>query len=167
MKRFIKHSLVAFCIICALLLGGCAKQNGPRQRRQKFQVVSIDKVRGSIGDGWKITLTVANNTASNMRITAASAFIKHNNKKIGRLSLNGEIVLPRRRCSQVEVPLRVTLSNPIAAISVFNKIRKGDFSDIAIDYNITIAALTAHRTFEQENVSLEALAKQFNLGLKN
>lgn len=166
MKRFIKHSLVAFCIICALLLGGCAKQNGQRQHRQKFQVVSLDNVRGSIGDGWQVTLTIANNTASNMRITNASAFVRHNGRKIGRLTLDGEITLPRRRCSQVEVPLRITLSNPMAAFSLLNKVRKGDFSNIEVDYSVTVSAFLSHRVFEQSNVSLEQLAQQFNLGLK-
>ena len=153
-------------LVATLSLGGCAKQGEPRSRRPKFQVVSIDKVTGSIGKSWTVTLTVANNTASNLRITDASAFVRHNGRKIGRLTLDGDILLPRRRCSQVEIPLRVTLSNPIAALSTFNKVRKGDFSGIAIDYSVTVAALASHRTIERENVSLEQLAKQFNLGLK-
>ena len=70
------------------------------------------------------------------------------------------------RCSQVVVPLRVTLANPIAALGVFNKVRKGDFSGVTVDYNVSVAALTSHRIFEQEGVSLEKLAQQFNFGLK-
>ena len=166
MKRFIKHTLFTLIIVAMLGLSGCVNQGQPRQRKHKFQVVSLDKVSGSIGEGWKITLTVANNTASNMRITAASAFVRHNGRKIGRMTLDGEVFLPRRRCSQVEVPLRLTLANPIGALALLNKVRKGDFTGIAIDYSITISALAAHRIFEQENVSLEQLAKQFNFGLK-
>ena len=162
-----KYSLIAIVAAVALLLGGCAKQGETaRPRRQKFQVVSIDKVNGSIREGWRLTLTVANNTASNMRITSASAFVRHKGRKIGRLALDGEVFLPRRRCSQVEIPIRVTLSNPLAAIGIFNKVRKGDFSDISVDYSVTIASLTSHRIFEQENASLEKLAQQFNFGLK-
>ena len=167
MKIFMKHTLIALIVGVALLLGGCAKQSETaKPRRQKFQVVSVDKVNGSIREGWRITLTVANNTASNMRITSASAFVRHNGRKIGRFALDGEVFLPRRRCSQVVVPLRVTHSNPIAALGVFNKVRKGDFSGISVDYSVTIASLTSHRVFEQENVPLEKLAQQFNFGLK-
>jgi hypothetical protein len=101
-----------------------------------------------------------------MRITSASAFVRHNGRKIGRLALDGEVLLPRRRCSQVEIPLRVTLANPIAAFSLLNKVRKGDFSGVTVDYSISVSALTSHRTFEQEGVSLEKLAHQFNFGLK-
>ena len=167
MKIFTKNRLITFIAVFALLLGGCAKQGETaKPRRQKFQVVSLDKVNGSINEGWRITLTVANNTASNMRITSASAFIRHNGRKIGRLALDGEVLLPRRRCSQVEVPLRVTLANPIAAFGLLNKVRKGDFSGVTVDYSISVSALTSHRTFEQEGVSLEKLAHQFNFGLK-
>jgi hypothetical protein len=162
-----KYSLIAIVAVVALLLGGCAKQGDTaKPRRQKFQVISIDKVNGSMNEGWSLSLTVANNTASNMRITSASAFVRHNGRKIGRLALDGEVFLPRRRCSQVEVPIRVTLSNPLAALGIFNKVRKGDFSGISADYSVTISALASHRIFEQENVPLEKLAHQFNFGLK-
>ncbi len=166
MKRFIKYTFLALVIVATLGLSGCAKQGQQRQRKQKFQVVSLDRVSGSISEGWNITLTVANNTASNMRITAVSAFVRHNGRKIGRVALDGEVLLPRRRCSQVNVPLRLTLSNPIGALTLLNKVRKGDFSGIAVDYSVTISALASHRIFEQENVPLEQLARQFNFGLK-
>ena len=168
MKHFIRYTVVAVLVVCTLLLGSCSKQGATqKERRQKFQVVSLDKVSGSISDGWTLTLTIANNTASNMRITSATAFVRHNGRKIGRVTLDGEVLLPRRRCSQVEVPLRITLSNPMAAFSLLNKLRKGDFSGVTIDYNVAVTALVSHRIFERENVSLEQLAKQFNLGLKN
>lgn len=166
MKRFIKYTFLTLIIVATLVLSGCSSQGAHRTRRPKFQVVSLDKVSGSIGESWRVTLTVANNTASNMRITAASAFVRHNGRKIGRLTLDGEVLLPRRRCSQIDVPLRLTLSNPIGALSVLNKLRKGDFSGITIDYNLTVSSLIAHRVFEQDNVALEQLAQQFNLGLK-
>ena len=168
MKRVLKYlAVIAVAIAVTISLGGCSKQEkGGKQRRQKFQVVSLDKVSGSLNEGWRVTLTVANNTASNLHITAASAYIRYNGKKIGRIAVDGDVTLPRRRCSQVEVPLRVTLSNPMAAFSIFNKVRRGDFSGITADYTITIGAAKLQRTFEKENVSLEQLAAQFNFGLK-
>jgi hypothetical protein len=165
MKTIFKNIIVALLIVATLELSGCSKQ-AERRQRQKFQVVSLDGVTGSISDGWRISLTVANNTASNLHITAGSAFIHQGGRKIARVVLDGEVLLPRRRCSQVVVPLRLTLSNPIAALSLLNRVRKGDFSNITVDYSISVAAFTSHRTFEQDGVSLEELAKQFNLGLK-
>lgn len=167
MKSIIKQTFFTLCIVALLGLSSCTKQGGERLRRERFQVIAINKVSGSPSDGWQITTTVANNTASNMRITAAEALIYQNGRKVAKLTLNGEVFLPRRRCSQIEIPLRLTISNPIAAFSTLNRVRKGDFSGINIDYSITLAAFTSHRVFEQKGVSLEQLAKQFNLGLKN
>ena len=167
MKRAFRDILKLLIIIFVFGLVGCSKPGANQTRhKHKFQVVSVDKVSGSIGDKWAITLTVANNTASNMRITSASAYVKHNGRKVGRLVLDGEVVLPRRRCSQVEVPLRLTVSNPIVAFSLLNKLRKGDFSGVTVEYNIALTAFASHRLCEQEGVSLEQLAQQFNLGLK-
>lgn len=164
MKRFVKHIFLA--LLVALCVTSCKEGKQHRQRKEKFQIVSLDKVSGSLSEGWRLKLTVANNTASNVRITSANAFVSHNGRKIGRVTLDGEVLLPRRRCSQVEVPLRLTLANPIAALGIFNKVRKGDFSGITVDYSATIAALASHRTIEQKGVSLEQLAQQFNFGLK-
>ena len=164
MRGVLRYLLIAIVAVVTIsLTTGCARKQTPKQ---KFQVVSVDNLSGSISEGWRITLTIANNTASNLRITNASAFVRHNGRRIGRITLNGEILIPRRRCSQVVVPLRVTLANPIAALGVFNKVRKGDFSGVTVDYNVSVAALTSHRIFEQEGVSLEKLAQQFNFGLK-
>ena len=167
MSRFVKHLFLAIALVASLFLTGCNKEGKqPRQRKEKFQVVSLDKVSGSMNEGWRLLITVANNTSLNMRITAANAFVSYNGRKIGRVALDGEVRIPRRSRSQVEVPLRLTLSNPIAALSIYNKVRKGDFSGIMVDYSISVSALASHRTIEQSGVSLEQMAQQFNLGLK-
>ena len=166
MKRVLKYTFIAILAIASLALSSCSDNSTKRHTRTKFQVAAINKVTGSISDGWRVTLTIANNTASNVRITSANAYVRQNGRKIGRLALDGEVLLPRRRCSQVEIPLRITLANPIAAIGTLNKIRKGDFEGITVDYSITLSAFASHRTLGKEGVSLDALARQFNLGLK-
>ena len=166
MRTIIKNIIIAFWVAATLCLGGCSKQKAERTPKQKFQVVSLDGVKGSISEGWQISLTVANNTASNINITTGSAFINQGGRKVARVLLDGEVLLPRRRCSQVVVPVRLTLSNPIAAFSLLNRVRKGDFSNITVDYTLSVKAFAQHRTIEGDGVSLEQLAKQFNLGLK-
>ena len=166
MKQSIRNISLGLIVVAMLLLGGCAPRNEARPRKQKFQVVSLDKVSGSIGSGWTITLTVANNTASNVRLTSGSAYIRQDGRKVARVALDGEVLLPRRRCSTVDVPLRVTIANPMLAFSLMNRVRKGDYSGVAVDYSVVVSAFTSHRIFEQTNVSLETLARQFNFGLK-
>ncbi len=162
MRRFFRHIIPAI-IVAFLVVGmtGCNKQRTPRP---KFQIISLDKVSGSLNDGWQLHLTVANNTATKVTITDADATLYYKGRKVGFLDLNGEVVLPRRQCSKVVVPLRAKFS--YAALPLLGKVRSGDLSGITVDYSFAISALTRHRIFEQQGVALDALAKQFNLGLK-
>ena len=162
MKRLIRYiSLATMLLALSIGMTSCNQHRAPRP---KFQVISLDKVSGTINDGWKLTLTIANNTATKVTITNADATIYYKGRKVGILTLNGEVVLPRRQCSKVEVPLRAKFS--YAALPLLGKVRSGDLTDITVDYSFAISAIARHRTFEQQGVSLEALAKQFNLGLK-
>ena len=162
MRRFIRY--ISLAILLLSLSVGMTSCNQQRTPRSKFQVISLDKVSGTLNDGWKLTLTVANNTATKVTITNADATIYYKGRKVGILTLNGEVILPRRQCSKVEVPLRAKFS--YAALPLLGKVRSGDLTDITVDYSFAISAISRHRTFEQQGVSLEALAKQFNLGLK-
>lgn len=166
MKSIVRDIILVLVLVATLSFGGCAKKGEPRQRREKLQVVSVEKVTGSIGKSWCITLTVANNMGVNLRIASGDAYICQDGRKVAYVALDGEVVLPRRRTATIDVPLKVTLSNPMVALALMSKVRKGDYSGITVDYNVMVSALASHRIFEQKNVSVEEVAKQFNLGLK-
>ena len=108
MTKFIKYIFIALVALVTLGLGGCKeKEREQKERPDKLEVVSLDKVSGSITEGLRVTLTVKNNSGFNVRITSAEAFLQHKDRKIGRLAMAGEVELPRRSTTQVEVPIRV------------------------------------------------------------
>ena len=161
MKRFTKYSIVAI-LLCIAALGFTSCNLATK--KQKFQVVSIDKVGGSLEDGWKLTLTVANNTSRDIVIMEGWARILHNGGGVGPLRLNGEVVLPRRRCSQIVVPLKVSFS--FKALPLLAKLRRGDYSAFTVDYTMVLQGPFKDRVIEQNTVPLDALAKELNFGLK-
>jgi hypothetical protein len=165
MARVFRYFLIAILTVVTIsLTTGCASRRTPKQ---KFQVVSVDGVRGGIGKGWQLSLTVANNTASNLHLTAGDADIYYKGRLMAHITLDGDVALPRRKCSQVAIPLRLKLSNPLGALAVVNNIRNGRFTDITIDYSITVATFASHRTFSQRGVALGDIAQKFNYKLKN
>lgn len=165
MRGVLRYLLIAIVAVVTIsLTTGCTRKQTPKQ---KFQVVSVDGVRGSIGKGWQISLTVANNTASNLHITAGEADVYYKGRKMANIALDDNVLLPRRRCSQVVVPLRLKLSNPLGALAVLSNIRSGRFADITVDYSITLSAFASHRTLSQSGVALEDIARKFNYRLKN
>ena len=157
--RFVLLVLMSGVLLCSTT--SCDKRN---RSKEKFQVVSVDGLSGAMDRGWCLSLTIANNTGANIVITDAKATLRYKGRSVGQFKLEGEVVLPRRKCSRVEVPLRATLSLNI--FSILGKIRQGDFSDLTVDYTLSVRALSRNRTIEQSGVSLQLLAEQFNFGIK-
>ena len=164
MRRILRYTLGIIAI--GLLLCGATSCTHKRTPKPKFQVIAIENIKGSLGKKWSITLTIANNTARDLHLTDGSADIAYNGRKVARIALDDEVVVARRQCSKVEVPLRITLANPLSALSVLNKIRKGDYKGITADYSISIGTLTSHRTLAQSGVTIEAIVERFNYKLK-
>lgn len=163
--RFFLRFILLLTIVGSILCGttGC---NNRRAARPKFQIVSVDRVQGGIGRGWQLTITAANNTASTLQVTDGTATIYDKGRKVANIVLDGDVSLPRRKCSQVVVPLRIALSNPIGAISIMNRIRKGEYNGITLDYKIVVKAFTSHREVSERGIALEDIAQKFNFGLK-
>lgn len=161
MKRLIIYALLLISIVAA------APSCSPRKaKRPKFQVVSLNGVQGSMSEGWRVMLTVANNTAHNIELSDGSATLYYRGVRIGELLLDESIRLPRRKCSALDVPIRLKLANPFLAIRLLTMVKNGNYADITVDYTITVKAMASRRVVSNKGVSLEALAKQFNLGLK-
>ena len=161
MRRFTKYTIVAI-LLCITTFGITRCNQAPK--KPKFQVVSIDKVGGSLDEGWKLTLTVANNTSRDIVIKEGWARILHNGGGVGQIKLNGEVALPRHRCSQIVVPLKASFS--LKALPLLVKLRKGDYSAFTVDYTLVLQGAFKNRVIEQNTVPLDALAKELNFGLK-
>jgi hypothetical protein len=167
MKRFTKNILLALVAVVALCLGGCKpRTEAPKEKEEKFKIISIDKVAGSFTEGLNLTLTIANNTAYNLRFTEGFAMLKNSGSKCAGVTLNCEVALPRRATTQVVVPLKVTIAKSLAALSVLGKLNRGDYSGLTIDYSITSVVIGSKYKIEGKDEPLEEFAKQFNLGIK-
>lgn len=179
MKRTIKHIAIAIIAISTLSLGSCATQNKldkgvkqekcekqkkqKKEKKQKVQFVSFDKIKGNFKEGIKLVVTIQNNTCFNLRITSAEANVLHNGRTFGRISVDKEIKLPRRSRTQVEIPLRATVSRNLGSLSALNNLRKGIFSGWTLDAKINVATGISKHSFEEKNISLENLIKQIDL----
>lgn len=165
MKSLVKHIALILLVAVSLGLSSCNKDKAPRQKPPKFEIVSIDKVSGSMSGDWQVTATLANNSIYNIRILSAQAFLKCDGRKIANVALAKEFSVARRSRVQVVIPLRATLSNSLGALAAIGKISKGDFSNITIDYSVTAGVMASKFTFEEKDITLAQLSKEFNLGL--
>lgn len=171
MNRVVRHILLTLIALATLGLYGCANEQGEkrekRERPDKLEVVSLDKVKGNINDGLKVTLTVKNNTGYNVRLSEVDAFLQYKDRKIGRLAVEGDVVLPRRVASQVEVPIRVTVPSLFTALAALKRINQKLYDGFVISYNATVKAGGLKFKMKNETASLEEFVKDFNQGFQN
>lgn len=166
MMNFIRNITAVILVVVALGFSSCNKQKGVNEKESKLEIVSVDKVTGALSNDWEITATIANNTGFNVRVLEAQITLKYDGRKIGNIATKDVVKLPRRSRTQVVIPLRVTLSSSMAALSAIGKITRGELSKITIDYSAKAAVLASKFKFEEKDVTLEELNKEFNLGLK-
>ena len=165
MKGFFRHIATLLLIVIAMGLVGC---NGTEKRPKPdpLEIVSIDKVEGSLGSKWVVTATIANNTAFNLRIVSGNIYIKDEDRKVVSIYTDDHVILPRRKHTQVTIPFNATISRSRSTLTALSNLRKGALSKINIDYSATVKALGSKFVVKDENLSLEQLNKDFNLGLK-
>lgn len=188
MKRSIKYLIIATLAISLLGFSGCAHQNelkqqetkttnskqpnqakpkeekrAKREKKEKLQFISVDKFTGNFREGFKLYVTVENNTIFNLRLTSAAVHLSHNGRRFGRVAVTSEVKLPRRSRTQLEIPLRATIATNIASISAIQNLLNGVFSGWTIDMEATVATGIGKFSFEEKNVPLETLIKQVDL----
>lgn len=166
MRSIVRYFIVVLLAAVTLGLGGCDKQKEKREKPPKLDVVSVDKLSGSMVGDCFLTLTIANNTAFKVTITSGELAIKYGGRKIGQVASRGGFTLPPRKHTQVTLPLRVSLASSLNALSAANSIRQGKLEKITIDYKVVAKILSSEFTISEENLTLEDLNKELNLGLK-
>lgn len=153
-------------LAATLGLGGCEKRREKREKPPKLDIVSVDKLSGSIFGNCNLTVTFANNTIFKVGITSGEVTLKYNGRKIGQIAMQEDFSLPPRKHTQVTIPLRVTFSSSLNALGAINSVRQGKLSTVSIDYSIIAKVLSSKLTFEEKDLTLEEINKEWNLGLK-
>lgn len=151
-----KLSLRLIAAVAVLLtLCGCNKENMRQRITEKLRVESLEKVSGNLADGWVITLRVKNMTRYTPVLTDGTAEVRLNDRKVARVRLLDKVAIPKRSESiAIDVPVSVSLSNPLQAYALWNAVRKGNYDGIDISLALQIRVMSANRTVNVERMPL-------------
>lgn len=164
MKHSLSLRLIA-AVAVLLTLCGCNKENMRQRITEKLRVESLEKVSGSLADGWVITLRVKNMTRYTPVLTDGTAEVHFNDRKVARVRLLDKVAIPKRSESIViDVPVSVSLSNPLQAYALWNAVRKGNYDGIDVSIDAHVKAAGATRPIAADRVPLETLMRK--LGYK-
>ncbi len=124
------------------------KSVGKNRVAKRLRVHSFEGLSGSISEGMVMRLRVVNDLGYSITFAEGDADIYMDNMPLLAASLRDKVVLPRRSDSVVEVPLNLTISNPIMAISALSLIRKKDFSRFTVAFDGAVEALGRKELFK-------------------
>ncbi len=103
-------------------------QKPKKSLADKIRIHSFEGVSGNLSDGMILKLRVVNETGYNITLTDCRADGYLDGGALISATLKREVVVPRRSDSVIEVPVGISLLNPIGAFSAMALIQKKDFS---------------------------------------
>ena len=159
-KRVLQSIILALAVILALPLTSCNSSKRLASKSDKVGIVSVDGVKASTGGVFKVRLTVRNDMGIKFKLTEASATASANNKSIANLTLLDEVTVPKRCTTQVELPLRLQLNNPLHTIRLIKQLKEGKIPDLNLSAEGKIKAMGTTYPIKRSNISLKDLLKQ-------
>ena len=163
--------LMAAAAAAALLLCGCkgdpgdgagsGSAGGRNRLGDKLRVESLEKVAGNISDGWIITLRITNTSRHSPSVTDGKVDVWVNGRRTAGAYLTGRVSIPGRSENvPVDVPVGVTVDNPLQALSLLNAVRSGNYAgiDVSIDAHVEVAGI--RRAIAVERIPLQTLLQR-------
>ena len=158
MKQILLRTLV-MALAIAMITPLSARSKRGAMKRDKLDIVSFDGVQRSTGGVLKVKLSVRNDFGFKLRLLNGTITVEANDKEIANAKLLEEVVVPRKSTTQVVLPVRVNVDNPLRALSIAKQIKKGSIPDVTLSAEATIKAMGQKRTFK-DNITAMDLLKQ-------
>ena len=147
-----------YAILLALLL-----ISAPRSVAQKLEFRGFERVTHLSTSGVNLWVEVENSGCWRMVAKEGEVDILVNGTPRLTLSLRDRVVVPRKRSSEVLVPLRFTSRSMLSFAGLVARIALGDREDITINYRIKAGTPLFKRTFAQEGVPLNSVIEHLSL----
>ena len=127
-----------FVLSAALCMAGCAADAGRGPSVTDVRVTEIEFPDGEEIPS-RITLAVTvENPSRGVKILGGRLRIYYRGRRVAMFTLAEKVKIPRRRTSEVTVPLRVNVAHNSAAMSLRAAVRRRDAGDIGIEPEISV-----------------------------
>ncbi|MCD7969471.1 MAG: hypothetical protein LUF87_03875 [Alistipes sp.] len=144
--------LMAVAAVLLCVLQSCIKADDIR-------VVEVEKWGMESLTKPVITLRVRNDSRRNIEILSGRFSLYGPSGKVCDVLLTGEVFIPKRSETSVDLPLRVRLSDPFAAASVFSS--SGAASRLTVTGQAEVKAGNARRNFALEGAPVSRFLSIF------
>lgn len=143
-------------VILMLSLPGCIREDSI-----VFRGISDVEISMQGSPSLEAVLSVENTSQRNITIRDAAFTVSgRDGNRIGKVMVGGELSLPKRSVTQLCVPLKLSLDNPLRALAVVGDI-DGNAPFLFISGSVTVKAGCIRKKFVFEKVPLSEFIRYF------
>ncbi len=141
-----------------LALAGCIREDDLRFHR-------VENVSVSIGSTTTVNAIVVVENTSRRNVTLSDAELRvtdMDGNEIGIVTIAGELRIPKRSITDVAVPIRIRLSNPMLGIGLLSDIDRSA-AKMKVNGSVRVKAGAMKKNIEVKNMSLSEFLSIFNV----
>ena len=147
-------------LFCALLFANCTPRKVANQIQEKVAVEAVENITGSLSGGWVVTLRVRNDTGYQPTLQSAEADIFFSGTQTVHASLMAPITLPKHRISSIDIPLEISVQNPLKALSLLMQLSTQNYNGVEFSLTSTIELMGIKKDISIEKSSVQTILNQ-------
>lgn len=173
MKNRIIKRLTLLAVIVALALAGASCNRSKKSskttsaQQEKFKIEKIENFKLNNLTSCELQLLVTNGTRVGLSLESGRLDIFYNKSRLGTITADAEVIIPKKATSSVTLPLSLAIDNPLAIYSVYGKLQRGDVNGITLSLTATVKAAGQRRTIERQNIPLATVLSMFGVEASN
>ena len=131
--------------------------------------LKVEKIEDVVLNGLtscSIKMRVNNSTAYNLSLYDGNANVYYNGSKVGTIVLDHSLAIQKKCTASVVADLSFHLENAITALSVVNKLRRGDTENISVDIDAMFGVGNRKQQFTMRGVPLDSVLSAAGVNTK-
>ena len=136
------------------------KPSSEKPNTVRAEKLKVEKIEGFTRTGLlsgDLTVRICNDTRYALTVENGTATLCYSGSKVGALALREAVTIPKRATTSVRVPLEVHIGNPLAMYGAWNKVQRGELSDMTVSVEATLAAGIVKRNVVKNDIPLGVL----------
>lgn len=163
MRRF--HLLAVAALACCLVLGSCGSARRAQKLQRKIRIEKIESLTPHGLTGVDAVVSVSNSTRHNITLEAARLTLKYDGAAVAMLQLRDPMTLPKRFSGELELSGRLKIYDPLGAMSVLGRIKRGETDRMTVTLDATARAGVIRKNILYEDVQLDRFLATFAVSI--
>lgn len=122
---------------------------GGKLRFERFEGAKMNGLTS-----FEVRLRLTNSSRYEMQLESGRIELYYGSAKIGSVTADEPVSLPKRTTAVVTLPMSFKIDNPITALSAYNKLTRGEIDKMKISLRATVSAGGRTQNIEQDDIPL-------------